>query len=52
MDTVIFEVIHEFGSNRAENGFPLEARVVIEAVRRFKQSINSLREKPEVRSWK
>jgi hypothetical protein len=35
-----------------ESGFPLEARVRIEAVCRFKQSINSLREKPEVKSWK
>jgi hypothetical protein len=35
-----------------ESGFPLEARVGIEAVRRFKQSTNSLREKPEVKSWK
>jgi hypothetical protein len=51
-DTVIFEVINEFVSNRAENGFPLEARVGIEAVRRFKQSTNSLSEKPEVKSWK
>jgi hypothetical protein len=50
MDTIIFEVIIEFVSNLAENGFPLEARVGIEAVRRFKQSTNSLREKPEVKS--
>jgi hypothetical protein len=35
-----------------ESGFPLEARVGIEAVRRFKQSTNSLKEKPEVKSRK
>jgi hypothetical protein len=35
-----------------ESGFPLEARVGIEAVRRFKQSTTSLREKPEIKGWK
>ena len=48
-DTVIIEVF-EFVSNLTESGFPLEARVGIEAVRRFKQSTNSLREKPEMKS--
>ncbi len=33
-----------------ESGFPLEARVGIETVCRFKQSTNSLREKPEVKA--
>jgi hypothetical protein len=54
-DTVIIEVIFKFVSNLAESGFPLEARVGIKAVRRFKQSTNSLSqlctagsEKPEV----
>jgi hypothetical protein len=52
-DTVIIEVIFEFVSNLCkESGFPLEARVGIEAVRRFKQSTNRFREKPEVKSWK
>jgi hypothetical protein len=37
-------------SNLIENGFPLEARVRIKAVYRFKQSINSLREKPKVKA--
>ena len=50
MDTVIIEVIFEFVSNLIESGFPLEARVGIEEVGRFKQSINSLREKPEVKA--
>jgi hypothetical protein len=40
----------KFVSNLAENGFPLEARVGIKAVHRFKQSTNSLREKPEVKA--
>jgi hypothetical protein len=52
MDTIIIKVIFEFVSNLIESGFPLEARVGIEDVRRFKQSINSVREKPEVKSWK
>jgi len=49
---VIIEVIFKFVSNLVENGFPSEARVGIEAVRCFKQSINSLRENLEVKSWK
>jgi len=49
-DIVIIKVIFEFVSILAESGFPLEARVGIEAIRRFKQSINSLREKPGVKS--
>ena len=33
-------------------GFPLEARVGTEAVRRFKQSANRMRGKLELKSWK
>ena len=51
-DAVMIEVIFEFVSNLAEERLPRGARVGIEAVRRFKQSANSLRERPEVRSWK
>jgi hypothetical protein len=49
-DTVIFEVINKFVSNYTKNRFPLEAKVGIDAIYRFKQSTNSLREKLEVKA--
>jgi hypothetical protein len=51
--SVIIEVIFEFVSNLAREQIPLGGQGLeskIEAVRRFKQIANSLREKPEVQS--